>query len=41
MLQEHFTKIIKQNNTLSVSEGGLEESCRDIESVSDIRQLDK
>ena len=27
MLQGHFTKIIKQNNTLSVSEGGLEESC--------------
>jgi len=23
MLQGHFTKIIKQNNTLSVSEGGL------------------
>jgi len=27
MLQGHFTKIIKQNNTLSVSEGGLEVSC--------------
>jgi len=27
MLQGHYTKIIKRNNTLSVSEGGLEESC--------------